>query len=55
MFHPRRDRWDEHFSLSNARIIGKTAIGRVTVELLQMNNPDRVAEREILIRLGNYP
>lgn len=54
LFHPRRDRWEDHFSISNARIIAKTAIGRVTVELLQMNNPDRVAEREILIRLGKY-
>src|SRR5579864_1414029 len=55
LFHPRNDRWEDHFSLTNAFISGKTAVGRVTVELLQVNAPDRVAERQVLIRLGEYP
>lgn len=55
LFHPRNDRWEDHFSITNAVINGKTAVGRVTVELLQMNALDRVAERQILTRLGEYP
>jgi hypothetical protein len=33
-------------------IIGKTAVGRTTVEVLAMNDPDRVALREELIEQG---
>ena len=51
LFHPRRDQWHEHFELG-ARIVGRTPPGRVTVNLLQMNRPERVSEREILIETG---
>lgn len=52
LFHPRRDRWDEHFARSGARIAGKTAEGRTTVWLLEMNTGDRLRWRELLLRLG---
>jgi hypothetical protein len=55
LFHPRRDRWQDHFILNNALIEGRTPAGRVTVELLQINTQERVAERQILIRLKKYP
>jgi hypothetical protein len=55
LFHPRRDMWDDHFRLDGPRIVPLTAKGRVTAFLLQMNVPDRLIEREILIRLGRYP
>jgi hypothetical protein len=45
LFHPRRDRWADHFRLDEARIEPITPTGRVTVRLLQMNHPDRVEER----------
>ena len=40
-FHPRTDRWTEHFSVDadSGRILGITDIGRVTVEQLNMNDP----------------
>jgi 5-methylcytosine-specific restriction endonuclease McrA len=39
LFHPRTDHWEEHFELdSNAFVVGKTAIGRVTV-FLSTNEP----------------
>ncbi len=52
LFHPRRDRWSDHFRLVGARIEPLTATGRVTVRLLQLNRPDRLEERELLLRLG---
>ena len=52
LFHPRRDRWSEHFELRDAFIVAKTAAGRVTARLLQFNAPDRVAEREWFIAAG---
>lgn len=54
-FHPRRDRWADHFRLDEGRIVPKTEIGEVTVRILRLNDPDRVLERETLIALGRYP
>jgi 5-methylcytosine-specific restriction endonuclease McrA len=36
LFHPRQDNWKDHFEWSkdSLKIIGKTAIGRTTVDLL---------------------
>lgn len=38
LFHPRRDRWDEHFRFEGALIIGLTPVGRTTCWLLEMNS-----------------
>src|SRR3990172_2267808 len=55
LFHPRRQYWDDHFRLVGAVIQPLTAEGRVTVAALHLNDPDRVAQREILRRLNRYP
>jgi hypothetical protein len=52
LFHPRRDRWADHFRLVGARIEALTPTGRVTVRLLQLNHPDRIEERDLMLRLG---
>ena len=49
LFHPRRQRWADHFRLENGQIVPLTATGRVTVNLLQLNRPERAAERELLL------
>jgi hypothetical protein len=41
LFNPRVHDWDEHFTVDGDRIDGLTAIGRGTVRLLDMNDPDR--------------
>lgn len=46
LFHPRRDVWEEHFERHDGTIRGRTPVGRGTVRLLRMNDPDRVAERQ---------
>ncbi len=52
LFHPRRERWSDHFKLREGFIVPLTAIGRVTVRLLQLNAPERVGERELLLAAG---
>ncbi len=52
LYHPRQDRWDDHFTRDGARIVGKTAVGRTTVWLLEMNTGDRLRWRELLLHLG---
>jgi hypothetical protein len=55
LFHPRQHQWREHFQLIGAVIEPLTPTGRVTISLLQINNPERIEERQMLIQVGNYP
>ena len=52
LFHPRRHKWDRHFRWNGALLVGRTPIGRVTVQVLAMNDPLRVALREELMAEG---
>jgi hypothetical protein len=52
LFHPRRDRWSDHFSLVGGRIDPLTPSGRATARLLRFNDPDRVEERQLLVAAG---
>jgi 5-methylcytosine-specific restriction endonuclease McrA len=52
LYHPRRDRWTDHFRLNGAEIEPLTSVGRATVRLLQLNRSERITERELLIRAG---
>lgn len=52
LFQPRRDAWDEHFSVEGGRIAGTTALGRTTVDVLRVNLPERVELRRLLALLG---
>ena len=45
LFHPRRHRWNEHFEWAGIYIAGKTAVGRTTVVVLNMNSHDQLALR----------
>lgn len=49
LFNPRQDNWSEHFAwIEQATLIqGKTAIGRATVQALNLNNPHVVESRRI--------
>ena len=51
LFHPRRDRWPEHFAYEGVRITGRSSVGRATVQVLNLNDPRRLELRaEILKR-----
>ena len=45
LFHPRKDDWHEHFAWEGARLTGRTAVGRATVQVLAMNAEDQLAIR----------
>lgn len=55
LFHPRQDKWFEHFQLKGASIEPRTAQGRVTIFLLQFNSPKLLKQRIRAIKLGTYP
>jgi len=55
LFHPRRDKWYEHFSLLETGLIEPlTATGRVTERVLRFNRVELVADRARLMSLGKY-
>lgn len=47
LFHPRRERWEEHFTWDGNQIAGLSASGRTTVRVLQMNSEDQLALRSV--------
>jgi hypothetical protein len=55
LFNPREDEWDTHFEVNYGEILSLTNIGRATVKLLDLNNPDRIILRQILMNAGRYP
>ena len=55
LFHPRKDRWRDHFQLNGGLIEGITPKGRATVRLLHFNDEEQINIREELIKLGRYP
>jgi HNH endonuclease len=50
LFHPRRDRWFDHFTFEGVRIIGITAVGRATVQVLSMNDSRRLELRTEILK-----
>jgi hypothetical protein len=55
LFHPRRERWAEHFYwTTSSRLFGRTSTGRATIAALGMNRPAIVAIRKALVRLGAW-
>lgn len=57
LFHPRIQRWREHFGWSDdeLRIVGLTETGRATIAALDLNREGVFNLREALIPLGLHP
>lgn len=55
LYNPRRDTWSDHFELDGAKIIPRTATGRITEFVLKLNAPKRLSNRELLVKCGRYP
>ena len=55
LFDPRRARWEQHFRWNGPTLVGRTAAGRATIAVLQINNDDRVELREVLIDQRLFP
>jgi HNH endonuclease len=57
LFHPRQQRWTEHFAWNEdaTLILGLSRVGRATVEALQLNRVGLVNLRRILSAVGEHP
>jgi hypothetical protein len=55
LFHPRRMKWARHFRWDGPYLIGRTAVGRATVAVLDMNHEERIELRQSLIDEGLFP
>jgi hypothetical protein len=55
LYNPRQDRWREHFAWQGAVLIGLTAVGRTTIQVLAVNDREMVEAREMLIAEGRFP
>jgi HNH endonuclease len=57
LFHPHQQQWNEHFKWSNdaTKLLGRSPIGRATVEALKINRLAVVKLRQLWITLGVHP
>ncbi len=56
LYNPREENWDDHFVIQvHMSIEGLTPEGRTTVNVLQMNDVNRIETRQILFEIGEYP
>ncbi|MEZ4594573.1 MAG: HNH endonuclease signature motif containing protein [Chloroflexota bacterium] len=55
LFNPRQHKWHDHFAYESGEIIPRSRIGRVTILVLQLNRPGRIAVRAKLAKSGHYP
>jgi hypothetical protein len=55
LFNPRTQPWTAHFAFVNDQIVGRTATGRATVQLLDLNHPRRVLVRQAAALFGLFP
>jgi hypothetical protein len=54
LFHPRRDKWDDHFRMQQRNIVGSTAVGRTTIWLMEINSQIMLRLRSSLIAEGRW-
>ncbi|MEO0490442.1 MAG: HNH endonuclease signature motif containing protein [Cyanobacteria bacterium P01_A01_bin.123] len=57
LYHPRQQAWAKHFAWNNdcSIVLGLTAIGRATVEKLQLNRSGVVNLRRALYVIDRHP
>ncbi len=55
LYHPRQDRWTDHFGWSGEEGVGLSAVGRTTVVVLAMNDDAQVARRRQWADAGLFP
>ncbi len=55
LFNPRRHKWEAHFEWQGLSLLGKTAVGRTTIEVFAMNDEQMIELRSILAEEGVFP
>jgi len=52
LFHPRQHTWNEHFKWNGPELLGRTPVGRTTLDVLKMNLSERIEYRRLLHSAG---
>jgi hypothetical protein len=55
LFDPRNEDWNAHFEWEGPYLRGKSPMGRVTVEVMRINLPERVEHRRLLTEIHCFP
>lgn len=55
LFNPRNDVWTDHFRWQGGILVGLTSVGRATIDVLRINDPNCVEQRQALIETGLFP
>ncbi len=55
LFHPRNDKWENHFKWNDIYLIAKTPVGEATIALLDLNRKLILAIREEEVFLQRHP
>lgn len=55
VFNPRQQVWNEHFIWQEVQVVGLTAVGRATVQALDLNRATMLAIRAEEELLGRHP
>ena len=55
LFHPRRDRWEEHFAWQEYTLVGLTAVGRGLIAAFGLNHERRCRIRQAEEVFGLFP
>jgi hypothetical protein len=54
LYNPRTQIWEQHFAKQGQYIVGKSAVGRTTVQILMFNHETQLEIRQILIDAGAW-
>ena len=54
LYNPRRQSWKRHFEWFGAALVGRTQTGRATIAVLDINDPQRVRLRQMLMESGEW-
>ncbi|WP_395746190.1 HNH endonuclease [Prosthecobacter sp.] len=55
LFNPRKDSWNHHFRWAAFRLNGITAVGRATIDVLDLNSAEHQIIRTFEKRLRRHP
>lgn len=55
LFHPREQRWNNHFRWHGYELIGVSAVGRATIEALALNSAEHWVIRSFEALLHRHP
>lgn len=57
LYNPRKDQWNNHFAWDESYtvVVGLTAIGRATINELQLNRSGLINLRQVLYAMDEHP